>query len=171
MGVEEFRTELNKAIYRVLTTQFKKNAPEAFAAVEAAGYTVEKWDGNWAVTNPRTGRKLFMSGARYTYLIHGNTFHHRTREYFKFDYVGCLEKPVSTYLRDKDNVWLQRNESTKNYEKLSNAKRDVKYQEDRIAYIQKQLAQLQADLITAVDCKAKRELDLANVRNKLGLSK
>ena len=55
------KEEINAAIYTVLTTQYKKNAPEAFEIVKAAGYAYDKNNGKFDVYNEKTHRRISLS--------------------------------------------------------------------------------------------------------------
>ena len=174
---------LNEAIWTVLTTQFKKEAKEAFKTVKENGYEVYKNGcGTWTVHNPHTRRSIHIEYGRYyrrTTLFHGyyttqsRTWKDATEERVvatKFDFVNCLK----TYQNDEYYRTVNKDDRStakKKYERLTGAKWSVKYENDRIAKIQADIAKLQAELIKATENKVKDEMTLKQVRQELGLVK
>lgn len=170
---------LNKAIETVLRTQFKKQAKEAHKIVEESGYGIVKEGGYFTVYNEKTGRRIHLSDNGYrTYILHGSYSNKRKvikteSDYQKFDYTGCLNKPVN-----KDYYQQINNERRNAYDpdseaisKLKSAKWSLKYEEDRIARIQKEMEKLQKELISASMAKARAMEGLNKVREELGLRK
>lgn len=93
----EIRAEINKAIKKVLITQFKKDAKTEHEKVAALGYKIEKKDGFFAIRNERTQRELCIknhSGYDFTFSFgwYSNSINwDKLNE--NFDFYGCLEKP------------------------------------------------------------------------------
>jgi hypothetical protein len=59
---------LNEAIFKVITTKYKKDAEDAHRIVKAAGYEVYKSDGWYVVRNDKTGKAI-------------SSFYHKTHHY------------------------------------------------------------------------------------------
>ena len=174
------RELVNEAIFTVLTEQFKKDAKEAHAIVEQAGYSISKMDGDWYLKNAETGRRVYMHVARRTYGMsyisgNGNDYGRRggwrIRVSKKFDFVGYLEKPLNTVWEEMQNWNYNRYE--KQASTLKSARWDVKYHTEQIDKIQKEIeekiAKLQKDLLYHSQEKVKAEIHLREVREELGL--
>ena len=178
--------ELNKAIWTVLTTQFKKDAKEAFKMVEENGYDVYKngW-GTWSIANPTTKRSLYIGygkyGSRATLYCGNHTTLTKTwrtisskeeREVAeKFDFVNCLNTPVNVTYYEMRMDESRESKALLNYYKLKSAKSSINYESEDIDRIQKKIAELQADLIRATEKKVKADMKLNEVRKELGLVK
>ena len=173
------KKQINEAIYTVLTTQYKKDAKEAHSAVEAEGYQISKFNGSWWIHNTGTGRKIYLHyvrGGYYSYIEgNGNGRHRKNqisyREFPKFDFVGFLDKPLNTEWSEMNSYRFQENRYSQNAEVLRSARWNVKYHTDSIARIQKQIEDLQKDLIYHAGQKAQAEQRLVETRKNLGLLK
>jgi len=170
---------LNQAIETVLRTQFKKQAKEAHKMVEESGYKIVKEGGYFTVYNEETGRRIHLTGNGYrTYISHG-CYRNQTKiiktesDYQKFNYTGCLNKPVNKdyYQQISDESYKAYNRDSEAITKLKSAKWHLKYQEDRIARIQKEMEELQEELISAAGSRVEAMENLNKVRKELGLRK
>lgn len=104
------KEQINEAIYTVMKKRFKKDAKEAHKIVEDAGYSVYKGgNGYFDIYNPETQRHLWVTEPRYSYrkggdyqnIYSGPYTKHMNEFTDKFDFVGCLEKPInSIYYQD-----------------------------------------------------------------------
>lgn len=171
-------SELNIAIYKVLTTQFKKDAKEAHEAVKAAGYEITKNGGRFEVYNPDTNRWLYIAdnGWRGCRIIHGHytrqmrIFNSRSaEEILKFDFVGCLEKPTNEAYYKMIREAEQRSNAKQKYERLKSARWYVKYETEKLESVQKKIEELQKELILSAQAKVKYEQKLQECRRELGL--
>lgn len=166
---------INEAILKVITSQFKKDEPEAFKTVEKAGYRVYKVDGHFVVKNGETGRYVttnghtprYFGGGVYGYFV-DRGWHYKqvaiamgTR--LKFDFVGCLEKPYPEYRRPVARPTIEK------YRKLQDAKRSVNYADERIEELQKKIQRLTDELVSAAEYRNQREHNLAIVKREIGL--
>ena len=169
--------ELNEAIIKVLTTQFKKDAKEAHALVESYGYTISKVDGHFIIKNPLTRRYVYITEARsylYAYDIHINTNDKRVKrseELNNFDYVNFLEKPLNTAWYKTQYGENEYHPTREKWNRLSSAKWYLEYRTKDIDKIKKQIESLQKDLIRQVEWKEEAKHDLADVRKEYGLTK
>lgn len=173
---------LNEAIMRVITSKFKKDAPEAFKAVSDAGYIMYKVDGHWVVKHPLTERYVTVTGG-IRYLGCGVSGYRIDRGWnyrnsliiydgkgdltTKFDFVGCLMTPYNReYYRIVNNATTRQK-----YDSLKWAKQTVKYSDERIEEIQTKIDKLTRDLISAVENRAQAKIRLNEVRKNLNLKK
>lgn len=167
------RTELNEAIFTVITATYKKDAPEAFKAVNEAGYSIEKWNGCWHVRNEKLNRMVwFEMGGYYTpvYWVRGSANPKRFETLDgarKFDLVGCLEKEnnpdwryVTTYEYTPSRV---------KYNKLQSAKRNVGWKTRDIAKLKIEIEKMQKELNRMMEWRAESIVELKELRNELGL--
>lgn len=177
------KEQVNEAIYTVLTTQFKKQAPEAFNIVKAAGYEYEKNNGQFAVKNKETDRYIYLSDGGYYnhyytevhygwYRQHVTKFEGPDRDLNvkeKFDFVGCLDKPMN-------RIWFEMHqqvdfsEAVSKFHNLQQKKCYVQYREDDIKRIQNQMEKLQKELMSAMKYKVQYEQDVINYKKELGLA-
>lgn len=168
------RQELNKAILTVLTTQFKKDAKEAHQIVEDAGYEIYKYDGAFRVANKETHRVVYATWSWYGTYIHSNLRRYKFENekgkmpVIPFDFVGCLNKAINA---ESPYVWRMEevNKATLNYRRISHDKNSIKYAQERIAKIKKEIASLTDELIREVSDLKEAEIRLENTRKDLGL--
>lgn len=168
------RTELNNALFKVMTTQFKKNMREAVATVEAAGYKVEKFGGVYRVRNPKTGKVVYIDGKYRSYVrTNGNAKDVEVivwKNDCRVDFVGMLEKPINTEWNKLywtqagiTNYWHKAN-------RLINARRNVEWKKQDIERRQEQIRNLQEALLRDLRYEAEYEARLTAVRKELGLA-
>lgn len=167
---------INAAIYRVLTTQFKKDiGEEALTMIKEAGYEFFKNNGRFHIKNPATERYVYISeGYRglkiNTYAVGFSRYYNISYhpEKCKFDFAGYLEKPLNSeyYTRYE---WGNFKPTAEKFRTLSNARNNVDYEQRAIIRVKKQIADLQAQLERGIRYKVKYELELENTRKKLGL--
>lgn len=173
--------ELNQAIWTVLSTQFKKQAKEAFKTVQENGYEVYKNGcGTWTVKNPHTDKTMHIEQGCYrTILCYGRN----SRRWNKlaeeqaiakhFDFVNCLRTPHNReyYEVEARESWRQESKSHEQYDRIKSAKWSIQYETDRIAKIQKEIAKLQDELIRATESRVSDKARLENLRKEFGLVK
>lgn len=172
---------LNKAIWKVLVTKFKKDAKEAFEMVQDNGYEVCKNGcGTWTVTNPQTKKFIYLS-YRNSYriksiLYYGNYTSQSVQIGYKeentiaaeFDFVNCLATPINKVweeMRRKANI----SKSLEAYNKLESAKWRRDYEEKQIEWLQAEIAKLQKELVRHAGFKVEAEQKVTEVRRELGL--
>ena len=179
--------ELNEAILRLLTVQFKyqlKNGEDKI--VKEHGYIVDKQGGCFRVGVPRD------NGYRTRYVYIGESYSgrqkvitwngYRERVYIfdnvedakKFDFVGFLNKPINAEYIEvafPQNTYYGVTETQRKMNRLEQKKRFVKYREDEINKIKAQIAKLQNDLEGAIRGKIREEDELETVKRELGLKK
>lgn len=169
-------TDMNKAIYRVLTTQFKKEAKDAHKAVEAAGYEIYKLGGEWHVRNPQTGKAVHIEPNRgwYTrFTVWGGarqTVFKSIEELTKYDFEGQLKKEYNNEWYDLRRAAAYEPTQVK-YRRLKSAKRQQQWREERVTDIEKKIAQLQRELIEAVEDRTRARADVEATYKALGLKK
>lgn len=168
--------EVNQAIYVVLTTQYKKDAKKAHSIVEAAGYQITKFNGDWHIRNDKTGRTVYIhypkyNSRSYREYIDGNGNGKKAKISRKFNFVGYLEKPLNTAWREMKSYSFQENRYSQQATFLKSKRWNVKYHTDAIAEIQKKMEDLQKQLIYHAGEKVKSEQALLDVRKSLGLVK
>lgn len=173
-----FRKDVvNDAIYDVITKQFKKDCKEAHQLVEDAGYRIVKIEGGWKVSNPETGKYVFVrtyNWYRRGYEICRNTtfgklaYANEVKADCKFDFVGCLDcerQPL------RENWSRFPNKALEQWDRLSDAKWRINWRKKSLKETEEKIEQLQKDLIRYAREIANAENDLKAVRNELGLAK
>ena len=169
------REYINRAIYRVMTTQFKKDAKEEHKIVEDAGYTIYKSDGSFTVRNEETHRELCIDYKGYYSVLYtrARSIRFRRDEGLKFDFVGYLAKPTEDahdYMTT-DGYYKNRSIALQKYERLERAKRYVKYEQQEIESIKQKIERLQNELVRTARNVAKAEAEVKETRVKIGLTK
>ena len=166
---------LNEAIYKVISTQFKKDMGEALEIVEKAGYKVSKWDSRFYVKNTNTGRELCLRDGYKGYNVCGNGNKKHLIPWdgvCRMDLVGYLEKPFN---REWYKVQAMRSDwrspTWYKWDRLKSAKYDISYADKELAKIKRDLANLQAQLERTLVEKVKREQRLLEMRKELRLIK
>ena len=167
---------LNSQIYRVLTSKFKKDAPEAFKAVEDAGYTIYKNGcSTWTIKNPHTKKYVWTSKEKYDYRRGTFRYFSYTDKQVvlsnKIDFVDCLKTPVNKPWHDI--IWRPYHEvspAVRTYEnEIRSAKRmAASYRED-IEQYKKQIAALQEKMVHAATRAAEYDAEVAEAKKKLGV--
>lgn len=167
--------ELNKAIYKVISSRFKKDCAEAYKAVTAAGYTISKWHGNFEVKNEATRRSIWLSGDYNQFLHYGWYDCQKKRiekiNLFAFDYVNCLNTPVNSDWYEHVRWYGEQRPTREKYDCLKSARWNRDYDKRRLNDLQKQIAELQERLISAAQDVSKSEQKLKDVKRELGLIK
>lgn len=165
------REELNKAIFKVLTTQFKKEMKEAVNTVEEAGYEIYKYNGHFNVRNPKTDKVIYASGNYNLYIATNGNAKRKVIDW-KIDFVGMLEKPINKEWNERN--WMRGIGSTDYKAKrrrLTDAKSSIEWKKRDIERKQAQILKLQEELLRDLKYQAQYEADLANVRKELGLTR
>ena len=167
-------TELNKQIFIVCTTQFKKDAKATHEYVERAGFKISKWGGSFKVEDPKTYRWIGIEECRdyrgtFYYIIGGAKGNIRKNPDVvqKFDFANCIITPRNTAYRNV--LWADERPTITKYNKIVYAKDRVKYDKEEIERIQKEINKLQFKLQLAIESKVKEEIKLNEVRKELGL--
>lgn len=167
--------ELNEAIYKVISTQFKKDMGDALKIVEGAGYKVSKWDSRFYVKNEKTGRELCLRDTYRGYAVHGNGYVKCKFNWDKtcsMDLVGYLEKPFNNEwykVQAMQSDW--RSATWYKWDRLKTAKWNIRYETDVIEKTKKEIAKLQQNLENAIREQIRYEQNLIAVRKELGLNK
>ena len=179
------KEQINEAIYTVLTSEYKKDAPEAFNIVKAVGYEYSKYDrGRFEVYNPVTKRRIYIKEGGYYKNYHVSVYYgyyaNQVARFTgddryldakgKFNYVGCLEKPVNMVWREVCQMQDVRSQAVQKYDILCTKKSYVKWREDEIQRIQMQMQKLQKELISATERKVGYERDVMDYRKQIGLA-
>lgn len=160
------REEINKAILKVITTQFKKDAKEEHKIVEDLGYEIFKMDGDYRIRNKRTNRGVYYSyGWLKTYTT---TYRVGSIENIRFDFYGYLETTRKVYV--EHDYWDDRSESVKRWESLRSAKARIKYTQVDIDRARREIDRLLDDIERATSLKAQYEQELKELRQKYGLA-
>lgn len=179
-------TDMNKAIYEVITTKAKRDAKEAHKVVAEAGYRIEKWNGiGYVVINDETKRKIYIqesTGRRgwscttlnYSRNGWGKRFYNYS-ELLKFDFQGALDKPENeAYYAQKRMEAEQRdgiNRWGSKFQQLKDARWSAEYEARELVKLQEQMEKLQKSIIRVTEDKVKAEMKLAEVKKSLGLVK
>ena len=164
--------ELRQAIFKVLTTQFKKDMGGADKIVEDAGYLVRKGQGRYEVYNPKTQRCLYITGDVYMY-VHYSWYCKNYVFYYaeecKFDFVGALNKPFNKEWYDILDHRYDTKPTRKKYEELAWAKKRIEWRQEDIKKAKEAIQKAQEELIRCVRWEADAKADLKEARRKLGL--
>lgn len=188
-NLKEINRPLNNAIAYVICAKFKKDAINAFEAVTAAGYKIEKQNGAFVVFNPKTSRYIYISASR-NYIRYDNLVLDSEYNYYAirvndpkyvdkygvgvlslFDFVGYLETPTRKYtlIKRQRAAAAELSITREKWHHLRSAARDIIYEVNRIAEIQNKIAQLQKELVMHADFKAREEIRYNEMRKKYGL--
>lgn len=176
---------LNEAVFRVITTQFKKNMGGADKVVEEAGYRVMKTDGRFAVRTVRENGRCrdieFGEAYRGYKLIAWNGHRQRVYRYNtiddlkKFNFEGFLTAPINVAYADAEALNEYRyggyTETQRKMGRLRDAKSSIRYRADDIEKYKKQIAELQEKIEDAIRRQVQYEVDLRNIRKEYGLIK
>lgn len=155
------RAELNKAIFTVLRTQYKKDAPDAFKAVEANGYKITKWNGSFGIEADNgkcvhlewnTWSNKFRIQTCYSYNLHLQThWFNGSESTCPVDFVGYFESPI----KKRENPYhafyrynhVECGKALQTYyKKIASVKDDIRNEEKWIADRKKQIANLQKEI-------------------------
>lgn len=168
--------ELNKAIYTVITSRFKKDCAEAYKAVIAAGYSIIKGDRSFTVKNEKNNRYIYITGSYRPFLHYGWYECQKGRigedvDLFAFDYVNCLNTPVNHAWYKDVKHYAEHKPTRDKYDELKSARWSRDYDINRLDDLQKQIADLQKRLISAAQAVSRSEQKLKDVKRELGLVK
>jgi hypothetical protein len=169
----------NKAIVKVLTTKYKKDALDAHKEVEDAGFKIYKYDGQWRISGKyRTIYVNYDSWKGYYVWLDNKGFStiipHENIS--KVDFVDCLNKPRNTeYYRncvDPIHEKYSEIESSlgRNKWNIGYYDRQLKSTRERIEELQKDIMRLQEDLIHYSERKAECSCWLENYRKMMKLA-
>ena len=160
-----------EAIISVMLKQFKKDAKEAHAVVEAAGYTIYKNDGLFHVKNRKTSRDLCIKETYFGWLLKGNygetTVKFNSLEDLKFDIEGYLQTP---YKKDFDYSMTYRNKASMKYSTLQSIKSSVDYEDKKVNEILNKIKQLNEDLVWHTTYRERKKTELEALRKEYGLA-
>ena len=180
------RQQVNEAIYTVLTSEYKKDAPEAFELVKKMGYDYTKFDrGIFEVYNPVTKRRIHLKEGGYyrnyyvkvvfgyyerqTKMFEGDDRKLDAKE--KFDYVGCLEKPINKTWYDMQNGYnTGKMTALEKYNDLQHMKRMAAIYAEDVDKIKKQINDLQDKLLRYAGYQRDAEQELKARKQELGLA-
>lgn len=170
---------LNKQIYIVLTTKYKKEAKEAFNYVEACGYKVSKnGNGTWTITNPHTDKSVWTSEEKYSWKGNYRTFYYGIYEKTtcrlndKIDFVNCLKIARNDDWIDICNksYWCSVSPAVQTYQnRIRSAKRMAQSYREDIEKYQKQIAELQEKMMRASVIAAEYDAKVAAAKKELGV--
>ena len=170
----------------VMYAKFRKSAPDAFKAVEDAGYTIKKYDGRFVIGNPKTCRYISImpgrivdklkldSGYNTQYIrIDGGSKEKNKAQIMLYlvDYINFLETPSRNYAfikRQREEAMIK-SKAREKYAKIKDAEWSVNYEKMRIEEIQAKINQLQQELIYHAGEKARCEIELKKTRKNYGL--
>lgn len=167
--------ELNEAIYEVITSKFKKDCPEAFKAVEAAGYRIYKSGGTFTIRNDKTTREVYLTFGSWSEVLHYGKYTFNTKrikcnkDLKVFDFVTCLEKPIN-----RDWVMVRYPEMStlqKKKEKLEDARFHHRWAKRHLLETQAEIAKLQQKLIEYSQDVYRSSQELKACKRELGLIK
>lgn len=171
-------TELNNAIYTVLTTKYKKDARDAFKMVKDAGYVVGKRDGYFYVKNPKSDKVIFVwdyhwdyETRDYNYYIIFSYRNEKRRLTHKFDLVNCLNTPINTTYRQlREMNWHYDPYGYKaKMKKVNYAKRWYNNRTENVQRILNKIDELQKELVDAVAYRENALAELNEVKKECGL--
>ena len=165
-------TELNKAIYTVITTQYKKDCREAHKAVEDAGFKIRKIRGGYEVVNTKTNRDLYTSRSNRWgggLFLHYNWYKRKIKLTENFDFVNCLNTPYNE-INEQDNPWIRAPKTAKEkHDRIKSMKWDVEYHERNYERALAQIQKLQRELVHEAEQKLLAEQKLETYKKELGL--
>lgn len=164
-------TTLNKAIATVLTHQYKKDAKEAHAIVENAGYGITKNNGHFEVYNRKTDKRIYVVENRLgRFFIAFNPHKRKVNFTEKFDFVNCLETPLNKEYWDMVyNRSYGYTEGQMKREALKSARWSVKYEMECLMKIDAEIEKLKKDRERRLEWLAKAKENLATKKKELGL--
>lgn len=170
-----FTSELNEAIYQVITNRKKSDAREAHKVVKEAGYTIYKYDYCYGVHSEKTGRTIYVSGLKRgyaDYLVCSCWTDYKKltslRNDAKIDYTGILDAEINADYRYVVG-YQNRRETIEKYDELKWVKDSLEWRKADIERTQKKIAALQEELVRNIEYKCKKEREIEDVRRKLGL--
>jgi len=166
---------LNEAVYKVISTQFKKDMGDALKIVEDAGYKVSKWDGRFYVKNTNTGREVCLREGYKGYKVCGNGDAKHLIPWdgvCRMDLVGYLEKPFN---REWYKVQAMRSDwrspTWYKWDRVRDAKYKVSCTVRDIEDTKRKIVELTNRLESDATRLAERKQNLVTIRKELGLIK
>lgn len=169
-------TELNKAIMIAVLTQYKKDAKEAHKIIEDAGFQLCKDFGFWHIYNPQTGKRIHVEvreGWRWTrYTVYGGmqtSDFKNEKELAKYDFVGQLNKERNTAWYEVRRGAAKYEPTQEKYRSLLAARHTQQWREEDVVKIEKKIAELQRELIHAVEERYKATAKVKEIKKDLGL--
>lgn len=176
---------LQQAIIKVMTTQYKKDAKEAHQIVEAAGYTITKNNGHYYIRNEKTHRHcciIYCGVCRqgFRYVVEWGSMGYGSKafyvgydnkissiEWIPFDFVAMLNKP---YNKEPyyDNVW-NKSVAKERYNTIRSTRNTLQYKNEEIDKCLKEMNWLQKHLIELTEDKCKWETRLNEYLEEYGL--
>ena len=164
---------LREAIITVLTTKYKKDAPEAFKMVKEAGYRVEKTGMAWAIKNPDTNRILYAQ-TRFDWDAYDTVweiFYNWNKRPVPvnntaFDAVAFLNTP----LRPKYEAFVF-SKAKSVYQDIEHHKYWIDNYNRKMEEAQEAIRRAQRDLVYYAQRAKEEEIKLNNVREANGLKR
>ena len=151
-------TELKNAIITVITVTYKYEAPAAFDTVKKAGYEIYKNNGVWVVRNRKTYKTVSIIGA-YGHGVYIGNRRIKIEDIGKVDIVNYLNTPYNHAYR---NAVTWETPTQRKVRELRYAKKNVKYHDDKIAQLLKEIERERE-----YQKKAVEELTVLRVKNGL----
>lgn len=169
---EMYKDNINEAIFTVLTTQYKKDAQDAFNLVKEAGYKYFKEGGRFEVYNPETERRIWVVENRWGISVHTGMYMRQVTRFKHeadmkvMDFVNCLEKPENTefYRVVPEGKAVEVYES-----KIKMPRRMVNSYEEDIKSYREHIEKLQQKIIYAAQRKAEYEMKIREAKRELGI--
>lgn len=167
--------EVNEAILKVLSTQYKKDAKEAHKIVETAGYEIYKSNGCFTIKNPKTYRYIQWTECRWRYnyklITTTKDIYFDDWKDLKINFVNYLNKPINKDKQYINSEWFYTSKAKEKYELLRSLKWDIEYHTREVER-QKALIEKAKKSIEYHERRIKEEKDsLEETRIKLGLKK
>ena len=167
--------EVNEAILKVLSTQYKKDAKEAHKIVEAAGYEIYKSNGCFTIKNPRTYKYIQWTQCRWKYnyklITTTKDIYFDDWKDLKINFVNYLNKPINNDKQYIDSDCFYTSKAKDKYVSLRCIKTYIEYHNREIER-QKVLIEKAKKDIEYHEKRLKEEKDsLEETRKKLGLKK
>lgn len=177
MSIEQrknIRDELNEAIWKVITTQYKKDAKEAHEMVSAFGFHIRKNDGHYRVSGV-DHRVVYVSWEGYRKMdidlagINIQGVEVCYGEKCKVDFVGFLSKHNNRAYQESKWVSSQESQALLRYDRLDDTKRMIKWYEEDIEKAKKEIEALINKVASLSESKNSYEKKLAEQRVEYGL--
>lgn len=188
---EEMKELVNRAIIKVCTTQFKKDAKAEHELLEGYGYQIYKLNGRFSIQSPnRTVSIEYVGNYRHNYKVVFGYYHVHYKYFktyedlFKFDFVNCLNTPINTEyynLKQYEEGWGGINDKHAKYEQIRNKLHNLKWNitwynrevedvQKKIESLQKQILSAQKDMLRYKENAVKADVELVAYRKELGLA-
>lgn len=173
---------LNKAIYTVITTKYKKDAQEAHRLVESEGYVIYKDNGKFVVRNDKTYKAI--SGGIHPmwqyYIISIKDAGYPTRVTRDFKHYAHTDKMnLVSYLDTPHNMaWqgvrerVDRQPNTRGkFWRFISERRNKDYHAREVERIREQIATLTERLEQEIRADVKAQADYKAYRKEIGLDR